>query len=192
MKNTNQNDILKNAIKKIWEALSETCNYYSKIDSKIKLEIEYSLFEEKFEAVYNYIKHEYMKKDVIELDRHKIIASFIFVCIENSAVNYTGEKSRYISLVNYMIPVEVGLNWMLAGLNHELEKQKCNRKIQQYSMPTAFACETPYFEAFCRNLYYAKEKENLRLNPIDIAEKLFLIEYITLLENHIDPKILRR
>ena len=63
MKNTNQNDILKNAIKKIWEALSETCNYYSKIDSKIKLEIKYSLFEEKFEAVYNYIKHEYMKKD---------------------------------------------------------------------------------------------------------------------------------
>lgn len=192
MSSASQNDSLEIVIKEVWDALEETCNRYSARDSKILFKGNYEAFKTSFISLYNGIKAEYMKPNVSELDRHKIISTMIIASIENDLVTYSGKNSRLVPLVEFMIPTEVGLNWMLAGLNRELSKRNFKAKISRYHMPQAFACDTPYFEVFCRNLYYANEKEkNLRLNPLDIAEKLFLLEYITLLKNNIDPTLLR-
>lgn len=185
-----QSDILKSATHEVWEALEKTCHRYSEKDNKIKFQSNFDQFHSKFALTYNKIKTEYMRTDVLELDRHKIIAAMLTTCLENSVITYSGNNPRLVSLAEYMIPVEVGLNWMLSGLNRELKNKQKNFSISRYVMPNAFACPTPYFEVFCRNLYYAKEK-GPGLNPLDIAEKLFLLEYITLLSNGIDPKVLK-
>jgi hypothetical protein len=184
-----QDGVLRKAICEVWDALKETSKRYSKRDEKINFQDDFNQFQDRFQAIYSNIKAEYMRSDVIELDRHKIIAAMITTCAEIPVITYSGNSSRLISLAKYMIPVEVGLNWMLSGLNREMENRQKNYSVSRYFMPSAFACPTPYFEIFCRNLYYAKEK-GTGLNPLDIAEKLFLLEYITLLKNNIDPEIL--
>ena len=190
MSSTSQNDILEKAIKEVWEALKETCERYSVRDSKIIFSGNYEDFKTSFISIYDGIKTEYMKPNVSELDRHKIISTMIIASIKNGLITYTGKNSRLISLAEFMIPTEVGLNWMLAGLNRELLKRNTKTKVLQYHMPWAFACDTPYFEIFCRNLYYAHSKE-MGLNALDIADKLFLLEYITLQQHGISPEILR-
>lgn len=40
-----------------------------------------------------------------------------------------------------------------------------------------------------RNLYYAKT--DYKLNPLDLADRLFLVEYIALMKEGIDPDTLK-
>ena len=44
-------------------------------------------------------------------------------------------------------------------------------------------------EIMCRNLYYAKN--DYKLNPLDLADRLFLVEYIALTKEGIAPDILK-
>lgn len=56
-------------------------------------------------------------------------------------------------------------------------------------LPNAQSCGTPYMEIMCRNLYYAKN--DYKLNPLDLADRLFLVEYIALTKEGIAPDILK-
>lgn len=185
-----QQKILEDAISNVWIAVEETANRYRQKDKKITFNGTIAKFKTGFIERYNKIMNGYMKDDVRELDRHKIVAIMIIVCIEDQIITYTGRTDRLISLAPYTIAVEAGLNWMIKGLNRELSKANCNCTPGQYFMPTAFTCPTPYFDIFCRNLYYAETHWN-GLNPLDIAERLYLLEYITLQQNRIDPEILK-
>lgn len=182
--------VVEEALPKAWEAIQETVRRYQRKDKHIKFSDDYNSFAEGFLRRYTHIMETYMKDDVLELDRHKIISIMIVVCIDDEIITYSGERKDLISLAPYTIAVEVGLNWMLKGLNRELGKSKPGCMVNQYFMPAAFTCPTSYFEIFCRNLYYAKKHWN-GLNPLDIAERLYLLEYVTLQYEGIQPSLLQ-
>lgn len=182
--------VVKEALPKAWEAIQETVRRYQRKDKHIKFRDDYNSFAEGFLRRYTLIMDTYMKDDVLELDRHKIISIMIVVCIDDEIITYSGERKDLISLAPYTIAVEVGLNWMLKGLNRELGKSMPGCMVNQYFMPAAFMCHTSYFEIFCRNLYYAKNHWN-GLNPLDIAERLYLLEYVTLQHEGIQPSLLQ-
>ena len=87
-----------------------------------------------------------------------------------------------------LIAIEVALAVMCTLLNDKLEAIGHGKKILSYYMPQAMSCSTPYALIFARNLIYAQK--DFVLNPLDIAEKLFLLETITLIKNNIDPQLL--
>lgn len=68
---------------------------------------------------------------------------------------------------------------------------KGENPIGKIWMQDALSCDTPYFEILCRNLFYAKSDAGWNINPLDMAEKLFILEYVTLEKNGIDPHILK-
>lgn len=142
-----------------------------------------SCAEEKFKEFYDKFMDDHMCDQVECLDRHKVAAIFIKTIIdEKIIISEIKERKNYMSVASEMIATEIALSWMMSELNEILVQHSLN-KIERYSMPIAFACSTPYFEVFCRNLHNASE--SYCVNPIDIADKFFLLEYITLLENNI-------
>ncbi len=132
----------------------------------------------------------FMKPSVSSLDRHKVASIIIASIIETNAVIYNKKIPEDSSFFGkYMIAVSVGLSYMLERLNARL-RSKGITEIERYQFPEAFSCNTPYFEIFSRNLYLTHEHTDWKLNLLDIPEILFLIEYLTVKENGIDPNVL--
>lgn len=181
---------LDTAIEEVWKELNKTCKQYIKEDKNLQFNGDYNFFLNQFKENYSHIYKYYMKPCVTELDRHKIVSTMIVTFIECNFLSYSKSCRGKIFIAPQMIALEVGLNWMLMGLNYQLKEKGESTEIMNYTMPNAFACSTPYFEIFSRNLYYAHEK-GPGLNPLDIAEKLFLLEYITLLSHGISPETLK-
>ena len=176
-------------IKAYWKELKRTALYYQKKNKNICFnEDKYNEFHDVFEATYRAIRAEYMKENVTALDRHKVAAVMIVTTIETQVISYSEpipEGQHFLG--SEMLSTEVALSWMLDTLNKKLvEVGKV--PIEAYFMPQAFSCDTPYFEIFTRNLFFTHK--DYRLSPLDISEKLFLMEYITLLKNDIAPEIL--
>lgn len=185
-------EVLDPVIRVIWDALKASCEWYIRKDSRLIFHDDlFETFRQKFIELYGSIMKKYMKPGVFELDRHKVASITIITSIQTGVISYKDEESHpeIIFLGQEMISTEVALTWMLRGLNTKLKEFGQSASIDHYYMPVAFACPTPYFEIFCRNLYFARI--DYQLNPLDIAEKLFLLEYITLLDTAIDPKILQ-
>lgn len=177
-------------IKKLWDSLSEQVEKYKKVDKNITFKDDaYSAFEKNFFDIYNKIKDEHMKPSVKNLDRHKVAATTIVSALKADIISYNQELKNKLFLGCEMFITEVALTWMLDSLNKKLEELNIH-KLQQYYMPEAFTCKTPYFEIFCRNLFITKK--DYQLNPLNISETLFLLEYISLLKNNIDPLVLKR
>lgn len=142
-----------------------------------------------FKDKYDFIKINFMKSSVSALDRHKVASIIIASIIESDSVIYNQKISDgKVFFGKYQIAVSVGLSYMLDQLNEMLAKK--SNKIEKYWFPEAFSCKTPYFDIFARNLYFTHEKTNWNLNLLDIAEILFLLEYMTLQKNGIDPSLL--
>lgn len=184
--------VLDPVIKVIWNALGDSCQWYISKDPHLVFHDGYfDTFRQKFIELYGSIMKKYMKPGVFELDRHKVASIAIITSIEAEVISCKNEKadSGIVFLGQEMISTEVALTWMLRGLNAKLKESGQSAVIDRYLMPTAFACPTPYFEVFCRNLYFARI--NYQLNPLDIAEKLFLLEYITLLDKGINLELLQ-
>lgn len=181
---------ISDALEYVWREFVDCYNHYHQYDNKLELnEEKKDDFFNRFREIYDEIKRTYMRSDVVELDRHKVVAAQIIASIECDLITRK-VKADEVFLGLYMIALEVGFNWMIIGLNDVLKKAGVNKEILQYTMPEAFACPTRYFEIFSRNLYYSYVKGK-GLNPLDISEKLFLLEYITLLDNGINPSTLK-
>lgn len=182
-----------NMLEAFWKSLCETVEYHREKNDKIYIELNcHDKFIEESDALYKSIKNEYMDKDVKVLDRHKIAAICIVKSIEVGAVQYRGNLgNKRIFLGSQMFATEVALSWMVTQLNARLEEAGLSERITSFYMPEAFICHTNYFEIFSRSLYYAPKLCGGNYNTLDIAEKLFLLEYITLIKNGIDPTRLR-
>lgn len=190
-KGNNVKEILQPVINTLLEGLKEACIWYQAQDSCLMYNnIAEEVFCEEFCKMYTQIMHSYMKDNVRELDRHKVASVMIIASIKAGVISYQENKLKpgTKSIAQEMIATEVALSWMLQRLNEKLTAL-CQRTIEHYFMPEAFVCPTPYFEIFCRNLYYSNQGN--KLNALDIADKLFLIEYITLCKNGIDPTLLK-
>ena len=179
---------MKPIIDAYWKELKNATTYYRKKNKNIVFDdSKYQEFYDVFKKKYNAIRHEYMKENVTALDRHKVAAVMIVTSIEVKAVSYRGELSeKQHFLGSEMFSTEVALSWMLDTLNKKLVGLG-KTPIVSYHMPKAFSCDTPYFEVFTRNLFFSNR--DYKLSPLDVSEKLFLIEYISLLKNNIDPSI---
>lgn len=180
-------------IDSIWKVIEEVAEYY-KEETHLKINIsedKKKQFALSFEKAYNNLEEKYMRSDVTALDRHKVAALIICTIIDEEIIkSLKGNEDGIIFLGSEMIALSIGLSYMQKSLNNILTNLGLFKTITGYIMPTAMACKTDYFDILARNLYFAKT--DYQLNPLDIADKLFLIEYLTLKDAMIDPRVLIR
>lgn len=178
-------------IDKAWELLDVAVSQAKDKDEKVALnDAARDEFASSFKEKYNLIKDKFMKQSVKYLDRHKVASIIIASIVETNAVIYEGDIPKDSTFFGkYLIAFSVGMSYMQNRLNKIL-KEKGQKEIERFYFPTPFSCKTPYNEIFSRNLYYTHELTDWNLNLLDISEILFLLEYMTLEKNGIDPIVL--
>ena len=176
----------------VWKLLDITIKNMRNSDSRIHLNaMAKSKFKSNFESLIQNIKDEYMDDTVKNLDRHKCSAIIIVSILKSQAITYNGKLDEGVIFIGqYIAATSVGFTYMQSCLNSLLKEKGESKVIDKLCFPTPMSCETPYFDVFCRNLYYADNNNEWGLNPLDIADRLFLLEYYTLIKNDIDPSIL--
>ncbi len=149
-------------------------------------------FEDQFNNLYNYLLNNYMKNTVKALDRHKVASIIAIALIESNAIKFKGDiPSGKTFFGHYLVAVSVGVSYMQSMLNNKLI-EKGENPIGKLWMPEElWSCDRPYFEILCRNLYYARTDSRWNVNPLELSEKFFLLEYVSLEKNGIDPHILK-
>ena len=147
------------------------------------------IFIDFFSNEYTAIMNNYMKKSVKTLDRHKQAAIIIadIIC-NNILINEVAEKRIFIGLEQTALLV--GLSFLRDQLNPILKKNGIG-KITKFSFPEPMSCDTNYFDVLTRDLYFQKRDNNNSIYILLLAHILFQIEYLTLIENNIDPKVLK-
>ena len=148
------------------------------------------IFFQKFEKYIDMIKTKFMANEVTDLDRHKVAAIIICSVIESEVIqlNYTcSEEEAFIG--NEKLAVTIGLSYMRETLKRIMKGVPGEEKFEEYYFPKALACDTEYVNILCRNLYYSYNE--FMLNPIDLANELYLLEYISLVQCGIDLDVLR-
>ena len=131
----------------------------------------------------------FMKESTKELDSHKLAAILTISLLESDVWEHIESNDGEISIVPEYVAVTVALGYMQNILNDYLEKLNVSTRIENYIFPIALVCDTPYIEIICRTLYYENNPkyENWQLNIMELSEKYYLLEYITLLHYGIDP-----
>ena len=180
-------------IKRTWKLLEDTVKQTNYKNPEIQLNNgSYDIYEQRFNYWYKNIKDKYMNNNVTYLDRHKVAAIVIISIIESHAIDCSKEISSEKKFIGqYLTAASVGITYMQDRLNYLLIKKR-EKPIEKIWMPEiVFSCNVPYFDIFCRNLYYADDEKDWGLNPLDISKELFLLEYITVEKQGIDPRILK-
>lgn len=174
----------------VWKTLEIEVNKFIEHDENIYLDVTLKKdFFKLLEENYRNIKKKYMKDCVNNLDRHKVAAVVIISILQIDLIKYDKDVPKGEMFIGKeIIATQIALSIMCDFLNDRIAAVGINHKISSYYMPHPMSCETPYFLVFVRNLVYSKE--DFVLNPLDISEKLFLLETITLIKNNIDPDIL--
>ncbi len=155
-------------------------------------------FDQEFKRQYQETMSRFMTDSTKELDSHKQAALIIICCLKIGVIEYSedaGEDNKEcqtIPLVSQIIAVNTGLSFMQSYLSERLRKKKISTQVEQYYFPVAFACNTPYGNIMCRILYYEQHKEHgMDFNVLELADRLFLLEYINLLQYGIEPTLLK-
>lgn len=171
----------------VWDLLEQQYNQIAKFDKNfIFKKSNYTEFHNFFENSYETFKKRYMSEKVEFLDRHKVAALLIISVLENDIFSYNNRKDT-IFIGAELLSVKAAFAYMLHALNEELKEH--NKKIEEIKLPKALSCNTSYIAIICRNLYYTKR--DYVLNPVELSEKMFLLEQICLLNEGIDPTILK-
>lgn len=123
------------------------------------------------------------------LDRHKQAAILIYCVIQEKIFSADNVPKGQIFVGNYSIALALGLTYMKDRLNEVLEAVG-EKQIEEFSEIVPFTCDTPIFDVIYRNLYFEQETDN-NAHVFTLSNTLFLYEYITLLENGIDPRALK-
>ncbi len=142
-----------------------------------------------YEKKYDELISKFMKNTKV-LDSHKQAALITITCLESEIIKYRLENNEQFSILPQIIAINIGLSYMMELLNVQLKKKLYN-PIDKYEMPVAIACETPYIEIMSRLLYQAETYSWSGYNVLDLADRYFLLEYITLLQNGIEPLVLK-
>jgi|GEM_PF-3226946 len=165
---------------------------------KTKISIDFSKkesFERAFCERYNFVKSTYMNNDVEQLDRHKIsaiaIIEFIRAKLLVTAPEISPEEEDpYIA--EHLIALQTGLTHMHQMFNN-LTLYCVGKNVKDWHWPISISCPKNHFMAImARHLYFteqrysAEEPYKTTFNELDLAEKLFLLEWITLKAEGID------
>ena len=179
---------------RIWDNVEAGANVMKMNDKSIELQglqKKKKTFETEFMNLYEKINEKYMLEDTESLDRHKVAAIIMISIIKSEILSVRDKESQNKTFLgNYILATDCGFSYMLKELNIKLGELE-QKEIKKFFFPEAMACETNYYRIFYRNLYFADSDEDWGLNPLDIAERLFLLEYVTLEKNDIDPSILK-
>lgn len=180
-------DTLKSMAKDFKLLIERSVSIYAS-DDRVIFKHNFDKFNACYVEQYKYILNEYMKKKEDSLDRHKVAAIIILSVIEAGFLETKSSDPKFTG--NYALAVDVALNYMLDEVN-EILTQQGQKTLEGFLFPEATTCKTEYYKIFYRNLYYIDKNDKWKLNPLDIADRLFLIEYIMLLKRGIDPNIIK-
>ncbi len=173
-----------------WKILrEESSKLHEKYDHIHFEEERYQNYKNLFMEYYNNIINEHMY-DTEKLDTHKVAAIIIVSCIESEMIVCDEEQRGQICIATEIIALTVALSFMNIKLNKRLNKTKV--EMLRYSMPIAFACQTPYHEIMCRLLYLRKKEGFSTLCVLELSDKLFLLEYLTIIKENINPILLKK
>ncbi len=179
-----------NIVDKSWEQFKEQSEEFKKTEPSVVFHDEkYEEYKNRFMSQYDDILNRFMK-DTTELDSHKQAALITICCLESEVITHEVDK-EHISIVPEIIAVNVGMSYMNDRLNENLKKKGLHKKIEKYDLPIAISCDTPYMEVICRMLYYEKIEEDMCFNVLELSDRYFLIEYINLVQNGIEPYLLK-
>lgn len=181
---------MRNTIEFVWKAIKSECEKFQNEDPTIKFnDQKHDAFKNLFTDYYDNIMDRFMR-DTTELDSHKQAAIITISCLESNIVEHKVESDQ-ISIVPQLIAINVGLSYMNDRLNEVLSKKHI-RQIDQYDLPIAIACDTPYIEIMSRMLYYEQHEEDISFNILELADRYFLLEYINLIQQGIEPDLLKQ
>lgn len=180
-------------IKYVWNVLNGAIKTIDDDDKKKNLTIhckDFNFFKNTFNDLYNKILVDYMEKSVDNLDRHKVAAVIIISILKTIDIEYDNLPETNVFWGKQTVAVNIGLNYMCGELNKILAENGWNGEIERFDMPNAISCNTSFEDIMIRNLVYAEDNPEWGLNPLTIAENLFLLEYITIIQRGIDFKYL--
>lgn len=187
------------ATDKLWAKYKETydiCRTKEDGDTLYFNEGQKGRFEEIFTQYYDTILSECMTTDTKALDAHKQAAISIAAALEAKIITQSCDSDK-IAMGPYTIVLNVALSLLSDGIREKLKKMGIKGDVERLSLPDPFACRTPYFEVMTRLLCYedpSVQKEityPMNYNIFEWAERFFLLEYITYLENNIDPRVMK-
>lgn len=183
-------------IKKAWAAIDSVCKQLKEKTGVLFRTEAYSEFETQFNYHYGIFMREFMTKETEELDEHKQAAVIVISAIKSNAIQQS-VRDNEVALAPYAIALKVGLSFLLDRINERLIAVG-KKEIEEFQLPCPIACDTPYFESICRMLYYEDSSDGksgisypMSLNMVELADRFFLLEYILLLNNDINPWILK-
>ncbi len=184
---------------KIWEVIgSQAQSLKNQFPSLVFHDEKKKEFDQEYKRQYNEIMSNFMTDDTNELDSHKQAAIIIICCLKVGVIEYSEElidttiNNDEIRLLPEIIAVNTGLSFMQDWLAKRLEEKNIKTKVERYYFPIAFACDTPYGNIMCRILSYEKNEEyNMHFNVLELSDRLFLLEYINLLQYGIRPSQLK-
>ena len=178
--------------KQVWEMFVSAAEQMIQDDSDIVLNYAAEQhFGDNFDALYRRITEKYMKDSVVYLDRHKVAAIVLIAFIRINALGYRKRLESSMFWGNYKLAISVGLSYMLVMLNNELMENGCKTTIEKYIMPEVLMDDIPYIDVFARNIYYLETQKKSDFNVIELANSLFLLEYITMEKYGISPNCLK-
>lgn len=180
---------IKPLIETLWKLTEAGADYLSDKEADVVFDRhKKERFEQRFSDMYFHIKRDYMDYATTCLDRHKIAAIYIIAFLEAGLIRSKSNEERFIGA--YSLALDCALSYMLKELNKQ-RKAKGKEEINEYFFPEAIFCKTSYYKIMYRNLYYTDKDKEWKLNPLELSERLFLIEYITLREHGIEVKDIR-
>lgn len=180
-------------IKYVWNVLNGAIKAIGDDDKKKNLTIsckDFNFFKKTFNDLYYKILNDYMEESVDNLDRHKVAAVIIISILKTIDIEYNNLPETKVLWGKQTVAVNIGLNYMCGELNKILAENGWDGEIEKFDMPNAISCNTSFEDIMIRNLVYAEDNPEWGLNPLTIAENLFLLEYITIIQRGIDFKYL--
>lgn len=174
-----------------WNALK---NYYEKNKNGSLANVTFKddskeSFVLDFETKYNEIKKLYMSTPEGNLDRHKQAAILLYCTTKNKVFGYKGEIDNDKIFVGCeQLGLMLCLSYMKDMLNNILEEIN-EKKIDKYIFPTAFSCQTEYFDILTRDIYLQGYKD-AGVYILFLSNIFYFIEYNTLKD--INPDLIEK
>ncbi len=136
-------------------------------------------FQNVFENMYDKIKKENMRTEVVYLDRHKVAAIIIYSIVKTRVIEYKESTDNKEFLGNYQFALSAGLSYMQYELNQILNEEG-KTPIKKLVFPEVMNGPQDYKNSVINMLYFADKEGNF--NILELANMFFLLEQFNMLQ----------
>lgn len=186
------------AVENFWLGLENSYNNWRKKENGNTLSFHPERkkdFSKLFSRYYNVIKNQFMTPETEGLDVHKQSAIMVISALEANIIEQTQEEGK-VALGAQAVILDVAFSYLEQSINNKLKE--IGAHTVKLKLPVALACDTSYFNILRRILYYEDNRVEIdddfykmSYNVIEWSDRFFLLEYITLLSNGIDPQLVK-